>query len=595
MTLPPLANLFAVHRADPASLEEIAADLLAGGEFAQVWRPARGWVAASAPLPYGPPDSAAARDAGFAFAEGRDRVAPGEPREHMHAFAKVAELADRAPEQLGSLPGDFAFIRCRPDGDATVVRSCGGLVPLYLCQSGPNIAVSTRLGDFVRYLPEEPRIDPLVNAVWTTGYCFFPHGRTFLAGVSIIDRGHAAVVSPRRPVALHRYWQPRVKRVERPTPARAAEHAQRLRALLIDKLSRDLAPEGGNLLTLSGGVDSTSLAALTAGVVKRPVWTWSLLPEQQDLFDHEMSYIGPLLDRFGIDRRWSVRMRSTATILDLMLETPPVVFHVMHPALFALPALVREAPIRVMFGGEFADEICGSGGTTPDWAAHTSLFTLLTRLGRLPSGPVDVIRWAKHRRLRVLGKPRLPFPSALGEMVRPDLQEEYAAWFRRRQSEAARDHLDRRYLALCSEVGEYVAMNWEVASALGVRRSFPFFTREVFELAFECHPDELVGPGSKKLLRAALRNDVPERNLQRPDKGAWGASFRGSRVKWHEPLPDALSAVVRDDWFPNAPGLMGASQARALRQLIRFTEAVGVRRRAKFEPKPSSVVLSASE
>ena len=28
--------------------------------------------------------------------------------------------------------GDFGFIRFGPDGDATVVRSCGGLVPFYL-------------------------------------------------------------------------------------------------------------------------------------------------------------------------------------------------------------------------------------------------------------------------------------------------------------------------------------------------------------------------------------------------------------------------------------------------------------------------------
>src|SRR5687767_9773606 len=122
MSLPPLANLFAVHRADPASLDAIAADLEASGEFVNVWRPARGWVAASAPLPYGPPDCADEREAGLAFAEGRDRVVTGDPREQMHALREVAELADRAPEQLGSLAGDFAFIRFRPDGEATVVR-----------------------------------------------------------------------------------------------------------------------------------------------------------------------------------------------------------------------------------------------------------------------------------------------------------------------------------------------------------------------------------------------------------------------------------------------------------------------------------------
>ncbi len=62
-------------------------------------------------------------------------------------------------------------------------------------------------------------------------------------------------------------------------------------------------------------------------------------------------------------------------------------------------------------------------------------------------------------------------------------------------------------------------MHWEMTSALGVRRCFPFVTREVLELAFECHPAELVGPGTKRLLRSALANDVPRFNLERPDKG----------------------------------------------------------------------------
>jgi len=595
MSLPPLSNIFAIHRADPAELDEINRDLVASGEFADVWRPAKGWVAASAPLPGGPPDSGADRTAGVAFAEGRDRIITGDARDETQTLRAVAELADRAPEGLGSLPGDFAFIRFRPDGEATVVRSCGGLAPMYLWQSGPNVAIATRLGDMVRYLPEELRVDALVNAIWTTGYSVFPDQRTFIADVSMLDRGHAAVLSPHRSVEVHRYWQPRVRRVPRPTPARAAEHALRLRALLIDKLSRELAPEGGNLLTLSGGVDSTSLAALTAGVVGRPVWTWSLLPEQKDLFEHEMSYIGPLVDRFGIERRWSVRMRSMSTIMDLMLDAPPVVFHVVHPALCALPAVMREAPVRVMFGGEFADEICGCGGTAPDWAEHTSFFTLFTRLGKLPSGPMDVVRWAKHRRLRVVGKPRLPVPSALGDIVRPDLRHEYREWFLRRQSDAAHDHLDRRYLALCSEVTGFVTMNWEAASALGVRRVFPFFTREILELAFECHPDELVGPGPKKLIRAALRDDVPARNLQRSDKGAWGAGFRGKQITWHDPLPGALADVVRDDWFPKPPELMDGGQARALRQLVRFVDAFEVRRRAKFERSTNGVVFSGRE
>ncbi len=194
------------------------------------------------------------------------------------------------------------------------MRSCGGLVPFYLKQSGHRFVIATRLGDFVRYLPDEPRLDPLVNAM----------------------------------------------------------------TLLIEKLTRDLDPEDGNLLTLSGGVDSSSLAALAAGVVQRKVWTWSLLPrkERQDLVQHEMSFIEPLAQQYGFARRWEIHAHERL-MLELWQAAPRIVFHVVYPALCSLPAVMREAPVRVLFGGEFADVVCGSVFTVPDWAEQTPLWRLM--------------------------------------------------------------------------------------------------------------------------------------------------------------------------------------------------------------------------
>lgn len=595
MSLPPLASLFAIHRDDPAALAAVEGDLAASGEFAHVWRPAPGWIAATAPLPGGEADSAAVRAAGLAFGEGRDRIEGPWPAARLDRLGEAAEMADLAPERLGTFSGDFGFARFRAGGAATVVRSCGGLVPFYSWQSGRDLAISTRLGDFVRYLSEEPLLDPLVNAVWTTGYGLFPDRRTFLANVSLLDRGRAAVLQPGRAPAFHAYWRPRVARLPKPTAGTVSEHARRLRTLLVEKLERDLDPEGGNLLTLSGGVDSSSLAALAAGVVGRPVWTWSLLPGPDDLFRREMSYIDPLVNRFGIERCWSVRLRDRAAPIDWLEDAPQVVFHVIHPALCALPAIVREAPVHVLFGGEFADEICGCGGTAPDWAAHTSLLALLGDPSKLPTGPKDILRWMKHRWLNVVGRPALPWPSTLPNFVRPEVKAEYRAWFRRRQTSAAWDLDDRRFLSLCSESNGFVTMNWEAASALGIRRSFPFFSREALELAFECHTSELVGPGTKKLLRAALRGDVPDRNLQRADKGNWGRRIDGEPSRPSEPCPEMMKPIVRDEWDGRRSREIPLSEARGLTQIKRFTESMVARRFGRkaamtAAPSPSFVL-----
>ena len=470
------------------------------------------------------------------------------------------------------------LVRFRPDGAATVVRSAGGLVPFYLSRAGSRVAIGTRLGDFVRFLPDEPQLDPLVNAVWTTGHGLFPDGRTFLFGVTILDRGSFTRLEPGRPIVTERYWDPRPERLTPPSPARLRDHAERLRRLLIDKLARDLDPDGGNLLTLSGGVDSSSLGALAGGVVGRKVWTWSLLPAPEDLFQHEMSYIAPLAERYGFERRWEVRLNAQ-TRIELLRSTPRVAFHVIHPALCDLPRVLREAPVRVLFGGEFADEVCGSVLTLPDWAAHTSLVGLLATLHELPTGPRDVLRWAKQRWLTLKRRPALPFPDELPDFIRAEIREEYREWLERRRRDAARDGAPLRHLALRAEADGFVAMNWEATTALGVRRSFPFFNREALDLAFECHPSELVGPGTKKLLRAAVRDDVPARNLGRLDKGHWGRYLDGARLPWQASLPDTLGCMIRSEWYAKRPNSLAFHDLAALWQLRIFSDAVAARRR----------------
>jgi len=203
-------------------------------------------VAAAAPLPDSVPDDAAhnglVQQHGLAFAEGRDLLVDDQS-DPIDALRRVVELADHRPADLDSLPGDFGFIRFRADGEATVVRSCGGLAPFYLKAAGERCAIGTRLGDFVRYLPDEPRLDPLVNAIWASSGIMFPEGRTFLDGVTLLARGHFACLDGK--VQTGRYWDPRPKHSPYPTREQEREHADRLRGLLIAKLERDLDPEGG--------------------------------------------------------------------------------------------------------------------------------------------------------------------------------------------------------------------------------------------------------------------------------------------------------------------------------------------------------------
>jgi asparagine synthetase B (glutamine-hydrolysing) len=551
--LPPLANLFAFSALDPGLLGETARLVAASGRFERVWRPHPTWVAASAPLPLSKPDDDETRRRGYAFAEGGHRIV-GAGDGALERLERVTDLLDEGGGRLASLNGDFGFIHFSPDGSARVVRSCGGLVPFYLWSDRSSAAVATLLTDHARFLPGELRLDPLVHATWITGWGRSPNDRSFLAGVSLLPRGHLATVSPTSPTRRVRYWDPRPDSLADPTPERAREHAARLRTLLLDQLSEDLDPAGGNHLSLSGGIDSSSLAALATRTLGLPITTLSLIPEHGPERERELSYIEPTVEHPRVERHY-LHPLSFAHRAEYLLSAPEAVIYIHHPALCLLPEISQEAGVRVLFGGEFADEICGSWFTVPDWDLDTSLVRLLRTW---PSGPLGrryPLRWLRSRLRDLARRPEIPFPERPPDLVRRDLCDEYVEWRARQKRESARDRRPRRHMALRLNTGQsWMEMNWEAASLVGVRRSVPFVTRGVLELAFSCHPAELVGPRdvTKKLIKAALAGDVPHRNLHRPDRGHFEGG-QPDRLPWRDPLPERLGEIVRPDWVPTPP------------------------------------------
>ena len=214
------------------------------------------------------------------------------------------------------------------------------------------------------------------------------------------------------------------------------------------------------------------------------------------------------------------------------------------------------------------------------------MFRLLRSLGRPPFGPRLVLSWAKQRGLSWIGrsKSKLPFLAELPDVFCSKLRQEYLVWLERRRVEAVGDSDPGRYLSLLLEMVGYVDMNWAATSALGIRRSMPFFNREMIEMGFECHPTELIGPGPKKILRRALHHDVPAQNLYRPDKGHRGAYTGDNPVAWKKPLPAGFQSLVRPDWFPLPPGQMKRWEAEMLSRLDGFCTSLNSWR-SRREPR----------
>ena len=228
-----------------------------------------------------------------------------------------------------------------------------------------------------RFLP-----DPLVNASWVRTPAIFIDGRTFVDGVSILPRGSHTELAPGRAPRTGSYWDPRPDVGEEPEPS--PEHPRELRRILIETLSRDLDPEGRNLLMLSGGVDSSALGALAAGTLGRGLSSWSMIPASEPGRSRELSYIDPARLRFGIQ---PARKRELTEEIHRrwISAAPGLPFQILHPALCDLPNVCAEQEVRVLVSGMFADEVCGDRQRMNDWVLHTSVRSLLSE-SPLPFG-----------------------------------------------------------------------------------------------------------------------------------------------------------------------------------------------------------------
>ncbi len=543
MNLAPLANVVAYLDRNPAGLARVKEAL--NGRFDVVWSPGERCVMATRALPRSVPDGEDLRAAGVAFAEGRDAV----PGEHLTTLA------------LKSLPGNAGFVRAEGD-HLVVVRSGPGTVPWYAWGDAERALVTTSFSELVRLLPVTPELDPLVCGMWAGSNSTFPDGRTFLRGVVAIHSGHTAEITPGRPVRPRSWWSPWPEELPWPTRDQRAENVHRFGEAVLTALDREIADQSVNLLTLSGGVDSSVLAYLVGRRLDRPLAALSFVPpvgaaEAQ----REASYLDPIVAELGIAPHVRQPL-GAADFLALVAGTPPVAFPVLHPALQALPSVVREHSFDILVGGEFADEICGGWFALPDWLDNVSLPRLASQLGSLPRSRSDLVAWARRRIPHRAASG--PWPTSLPNWVQPEIDEEYQVWRTAQNTELRASPAPHRYQrAVLSWLDGALAMNWEVCSSLQVRRAFPFLTAELLTVISACHPAELLGPGPKRLERQAFAGVVPERYLHRPDKGGWGGA---DIVMPAPPVPACLGSVFRGELGP-----VTSLQATTMQILSRFT------------------------
>jgi asparagine synthase (glutamine-hydrolysing) len=402
------------------------------------------------------------------------------------------------PACLDRFIGMFAFAIW--DGrQLFVARDRMGEKPLFYALRGERFLFASEIKALLVEVAPEPAVDdsfPVLEAAIEPD--------TLFRGIHALLPGHYLVFDGQR-ITTHQYWSiPEGPADPRPLD----ELAEELEGLLRDAVRLRLRSDVPVGLFLSGGLDSSLLAALA-----RPQKVFSCRLPYGEPFDEEQ-HARAMAASIETEQHW-----TTVTPQDLCRELPRVLWHLEQPiattssvAEFALARLARDH-VTVALGGQGADEAFGG-------YVRYVLMTEEERLREAPLltqyHPLARVLWGAE----VFGPPAERYFRLLRRGAGSDaVADKLAALFRRRGSLV--DRMGASDFALTFP--SLITMNDRAAAAYGLENRTPFLDHRVIELAFRLpQAAKIDGFRTKVLLSRVARRLVPESIVERTDKKGLG-------------------------------------------------------------------------
>jgi asparagine synthase (glutamine-hydrolysing) len=417
------------------------------------------------------------------------------------------------------LLGDFAF--CVWDADRRQLF-CGrdhlGVKPVYYARAGETLVVSNVLRSMRRHPGVSARLDDLAIAdVLLVGACMHP-SRTSFADVARVPPAHTLTCSLSGTThKVERYWS--LQPIDELRSSDPRDYVERYVSIL-ETVVRDRLPRGPVGVLMSGGLDSSSVAAAAAAVLGSDTAPHALraytFVYDSVAADEERRYSSLVASRLGIPiehqpvdgYRWFERWNEGLL--------PP------EPSTEPMTAMTSDLLARVAQHSSVA--LTGDGGD-PAFVPSTVLHLLRQR----PPGLVVTDLWRSARRTRML--PALGIRSAIRRWMSRSADVQVPEWlsdaFVRRCDLHARSHVlgqrpspgkGPRAPAAQAITDPWWTSMFETydpgATQRPVELRYPLFdVRFVsFALSLPTHPWCV----NKEIVRTAMRGRLPDEICARP-------------------------------------------------------------------------------
>jgi asparagine synthase (glutamine-hydrolysing) len=252
-------------------------------------------------------------------------------------------------ECVRHLRGMFAFAiwdgRCNR---LMLARDHMGQKPLFYCQRGVDFLFASEVKAILASGIVEPTID--LEALWHyASLRYIPDDRSLFKNVHKLQAASTLLLEGGT-FTLSRYWNPDFRQK---MTATEDEIVDQLESLLLDTVAMHTLSDVRVGAFLSGGIDSSTVAAMMATQMGQSIPSFSIGVKEQDF--NEIPYAQMVADKFGMEAHTRV---VSADLIHLM---PKMVHHLDEPSdpfgvgLYLVSQLAAES-VKVVLSGDGGDE-----------------------------------------------------------------------------------------------------------------------------------------------------------------------------------------------------------------------------------------------
>lgn len=544
----------------------------------------------------------------FNYVELREDLKARGHRFHTTSDTEVllASYAQKGLDCLADFNGDFAFaLHDARSRTLVLARDRMGVRPLFYTEQGGMLFFASEIGALLALPGVTAEIDPLALDQIFTLWCPIPP-RTAYRGIHELPPGHVMIVQDGRRT-VRPWWQLSYPdRADAPPAGRVETQAEELRALLDDATRIRLRADVPVGAYLSGGLDSSFIAALAARRVTHGLRTFSL------------TFRSAEHDESAWQRQVAATLDAEADSVEctggeIVARMPDVMRHVACPILRTAPvplhllsARVRARGMKVVLTGEGADEVFAGYdifrearvrrfcGRQPGSARRTQLFQrlypylpglrqqtpeYLARFFSFGSEALDDPLYSHRQRFRSTAAAKLFFSAGLKEAIgdydaAADLAGRLPADFARWHPLHQAQYIETAFLLpgyILSSQGDRVMM------ANAVEGRFPFLDHRVVSFAAGLSPDaKLLGLREKHVLKEAARGIVPTAIIDRPKQ-----PYRAPDAEAFSGAAAFLDTILAPERLAES-GLFNVQAVGKLKEKVLRKQVAGFRDNAAF-------------